>query len=90
MSNNNPSGDISNEKINAMLKMASGKLGMSPDQLKGVLSDKKATDELLNKLGGKSKFKSALESPEALEKMLNDNPKAKKMMSDLMGDKKFE
>ena len=87
MPNNNSPGDISPEKLNAMLKMASGKLGMTTDQLKSVLSDKKSTEKLLGKIGGTGKLKSALESPDNLEKLLNENPKAKKMLGELLGDK---
>lgn len=79
--------DLSPEKLNAMLKMASSKLGMSPDQLKNVLNDKNKTNELLNKIGGQSSFNQAMKNPESLEKMINENPQAKKILGDLM-DKK--
>ena len=88
MPNNNSSGEISQEKLSAMLKLASSKLGMSSDQLKAVLSDKSSTDELLNKIGGKKSFDKAMNNPQSLEKLINDNPKAKKMLSDLMGGEK--
>jgi predicted component of type VI protein secretion system len=84
MSNNNFSGDISPEKLNTLMKMASSKLGMTTDQLKTVLSDKKATDELLGKIGGKGKFNSTVQNPENLEKIINENPKMKKLLSELM------
>ena len=88
MPNNNDLGNISQEKMNAMLKLASSKLGMSPDQLKNVLSDKNATNQLLSQLGAKNKVDSTIKNPENLEKLLNDNPKAKKMLSDLFGGNK--
>lgn len=77
----------SQEKLNAMLKMASSKLGMSTDQLKSVLNDKNKTNELLNKIGGQNSFLQAMKNPESLEKMINENPQAKKILGDLM-DKK--
>lgn len=88
MANNFDANNISPDKIEAMLRMASNKLGMSPDQLKGVLSDKKATSDLLDQLGAKSKVEAVEKDPEALKKLINNNPKAKKMLEDLMGDKK--
>ena len=80
--------NIPPEKMEAMLKMASNRLGMTPDQLKGVLSDKNATNELLSKLGVKSKVEAVEKDPEALKKMISNNPKAKKMFDDLTGEKK--
>jgi hypothetical protein len=88
MPNNNSSGDISQEKLNAMFKMASSKLGMSTDQLKTVLSDKKSTEELLGKIGGKGKLQSALDNPQSLEKLINENPAAKKLLGQLLEDQK--
>lgn len=77
----------SQEKLNAMLKMASSKLGMSPDQLKNVLNDKNKTNELLNKIGGQNSFNQAMKNPESLEKMINENPQAKKILGDLLNKK---
>lgn len=88
MPNGNQSGNISQDELNKMLKLASSKLGMSPDQLRGVLSDKKATDDLLGRIGGQSKLDAALRNPESLEKMVSQNPKARKMLSDLLGENK--
>ena len=88
MASNNPSGNISPEKLSALLKLASNRLGMSPDQLKSVLSDKKSTEELLDKLGAKNQYEAAMKDPDSLDKMLNSNPKAKKILNDLMGDQK--
>ena len=86
MSNNNFSGNITPDKLNAILKMASGKLGMSSEQLKSVLSDKKATENLMNNIGGTDQLKNVLDNPQNLEKFLNANPKAKKLLNELLGD----
>jgi hypothetical protein len=84
--NNNP--NISPEQINAMMKLASGKLGMSPEQLKAVLSDKKSTEDLMNKIGAGNQYKSAVNNPSSFEQMINNNPQAKKLLGDLFGGQK--
>lgn len=90
MANNGNLGKFSPEMINAMLKMAGQKLGMTPEELKAAVSDPKKADELLSSLNKNNggKVKDAMTSPSALEDLLNSNPKAKKMLENLMGDKK--
>jgi len=90
MANTGNQRNISPELINTMLKMAGQKLGMTPEQLKATISDPKKTEELLSSLDKNSggKAKEAMNSSSALEELLNSNPKAKKMLEDLMGGKK--
>jgi len=88
MSINNFSGNISPEKLDALLKIASEKLGMPKDQLKAAVSNPKMASELLEKLGNKNNLKSAISNPQTLEKLLNNNPKAKEMLHGILEDKK--
>jgi len=90
MANTGNAGNISPDMINTMLKIAGQKLGMTPEQLKATISDPKKADELLSSLNKSSggKAKEAMNSSAALEDLLNSNPKAKKMLEDLMGGKK--
>ena len=83
-------GGISPEAINEMLKLASKKLGMTPEQLKSTISDPQKANILLQKLdkNNNGKVKSAVNDPKALEDLINSNPKAKKLLNDLLGDKK--
>lgn len=82
--------DFQPEAVNAMLKAASAKLGMSPAQLRAMLSDPKKSNELLNSVCGKGggQAKKALSSEKALENFLNKNPQAKKLLGELMGEKR--
>lgn len=72
------------EKIDAMLKTASAKLGMSPEQLKATITDPKKAGSLLASLTGK---KPAANNQQAIEELLNSNPKAKKLLNELLGEK---
>ncbi|HEX3026107.1 MAG TPA: hypothetical protein VHR42_02615 [Clostridia bacterium] len=87
MPNNDFNGKLSQDKLNAMLKMAGQKLGMSPQQLQSVLSDRKQSEQLISKLCGQddSQIKSAAKDPKSLEEYLKKNPRAKKMLEDLLG-----
>lgn len=76
--------NLSPETLNAMLKMAGSKLGMSPEQLKSTLTDPKKADALLCQLGLK---KPAQDNRQSIEELLNQNPRAKKMLNDLLGGK---
>ena len=76
--------NISRQQIEAMIRMASGKLNMTPEQLKSVLSDHEKTDDLLNRIGGKAVFDSAMKDPKSIEKLIRNNPQAKKIIADLM------
>lgn len=73
----------SNDQLNALLSTAGKKLGISPDQLRAALSDPKIAQSLLSDIDKKSggKFKTGDKS--ALEKMVNSNPQAKKILDDL-------
>lgn len=88
MSINNFSGNISPEKFDALLKIASEKLGMPKDQLKAAVSNPKMANELLEKLSNKNNLKSSINNPKTLEKLLNNNPKAKEMLHEILEDKK--
>lgn len=82
------------ETLDKMIKIASKKLGMTPEKLKSAVNDPKQAENLLSSLG-KNPSKSAragvdpsaLNSPAALEKLINSNPKAKKLLEELMGNK---
>ena len=88
MSETNNSGNISRQQLDAMIRMASGKLNMTPDQLKSVLADRGKTNDLLNQIGGKAVFDSAMKDPESIEKLINRNPQAKKIIADLLRGQK--
>lgn len=87
---NMDNGKLSPEAMNALIKMASGQLGMTPQQLKEMMSKPDASDQILSKLGSQkgSQVKSAMNDKQALEKMLNSNPMAKKMIEELLKNKK--
>lgn len=87
MATGNSSSNIQQEKLNALLKTASEKLGMSQGELKSVLSDKNATDDLLKKIGGANSLKNIIDHPENLQKLINNNPQAKKLLNEILGDK---
>ncbi|MDR3552271.1 MAG: hypothetical protein P4L75_04020 [Clostridia bacterium] len=82
--------DFSPEAVNAMLKMASSKLGMTPEQLKATLTDPKKANELLDSVNKKSgsHIKPSANNERTLEDLLNSNPQAKKLISELLGEKK--
>jgi hypothetical protein len=80
-------GDMSVDQLGAMIKLASGKLGISPEELRSILSDKGRTEELLSRIGGKKVFEAAMKDPDSLEKVTNDNPAAKKTLGGLFGGK---
>jgi hypothetical protein len=90
MANTGNTGNLSPEILNAMLKMAGQKLGMTTEQLRATISDPKKADELLSSLNKNSggKAKEAMGSTSAIEDLLKSNPKAKKMLENLMGGKK--
>jgi hypothetical protein len=90
MENNGIKGKFSPEMINAMLKMAGQKLGMTPEELKAAVSDPKKANELIGSLNKNNdgKAKETMPSSSALEDLLKNNPKAKKMLEDLMGGNK--
>ncbi|RPF47957.1 hypothetical protein EDD70_0765 [Hydrogenoanaerobacterium saccharovorans] len=81
MKNNSGMPNISNAQIDMMLKMASKKLGVTPDQLKSQLQ-KGDLPQGLN-AGNVQQF---LNDPKKIEELLNtDN--AKKILKDLMNGK---
>lgn len=83
-------GGISPEALNEMLKLAGKKLGMSPEQLKETITDPQKANNLLSSLDKKNpgKIKAAASDPKALEDLINSNPKAKKLLNELLGEKK--
>lgn len=81
-------GNISEDQLNAALKMASAKLGVTPEQLKKMLSDQKSAEELMNSIGAGNAYRSARINPEQIEAMLRNNPKARQLISELMEKKK--
>lgn len=80
----NGNGKPSKEDIERLLQIASKKLGITPEKLKTTLSDKKAAQDLLNRVGGE-KAKKALTDPQILQDMLKKNPEAKRFYNDLTG-----
>ena len=80
---------ISPDSLSAMLKMASKKLGISPEQLKSTLNDPKKANALLDSLDKKNNgaLKSAMSDPKTLQKMVENNPAARKLFNELMGEK---
>lgn len=82
-------GKPSQEELDALLKIASQKLGTTPEKLRVVISNPQTADELLKKIGG-SDLKAAASSPEALERLVRANPKARQLLDSILGDKKGE
>lgn len=77
------SSNISNEQLNAMLKTASKKLGISSDQLRSALSNPQKAESVLSQIDRKTGGKFNTSDTKSLEKMLRNNPKARKMFDDL-------
>ncbi len=80
----NQNGKPTKEDIERLLQIASKKLGITPEKLKTTLSDKKATQDLLGRLGGE-KAKQAVQDPQALQDLLKNNPQARKFYDDMTG-----
>jgi hypothetical protein len=78
MSNNN-----SNDQLNALLQTAGKKLGISPNALLAALSDPQKAEVLLSQIEKRSGGKISASDPSSIEKMVKDNPKAKKILDDL-------
>lgn len=91
MPNQKPQG-LSPETLNAMLKLASSKLGMTPEQLKTAVSDPKSADSLLSAIDKSSggKVRSSMSGAGSLEEFLRKNPQAKKLMDELTGNRDAE
>ena len=79
MSSNN-----SSDQLNSLLQTAGKKLGISPDVLLSALSDPKKAESLLSQIEKKTGEKIGATDQSSLEKMVKNNPKAKKMLDDLM------
>lgn len=80
--------NLSPDKMDALLKIASQKLGKNPDDLKNQLEQ----GNLNNVIGGldpklQSQITSIANNPKAIEAMLQ-NPGVASMLSGLMGGKK--
>lgn len=84
------SSNISNEQLNAMLKTASKKLGISPDNLRAALSNPEKADSVLSQIDKNSGGKFNTSDTKSLERMIMNNPKARKMFEDLARGKKSE
>lgn len=84
------SSNISNEQLNAMLKTASKKLGISPDKLREALSNPQKVDSVISQIDKKSGVKINVSDTKSLERMIMNNPKARKMFEDLAKGKKSE
>jgi hypothetical protein len=78
MSSNN-----SNDQLNVLLSTAGKKLGISPDKLRAALNDPKIAESLLSQIEDKSGGKFKTGDKGALEKMIKNNPQAKKLLDDL-------
>lgn len=77
------SSNISNEQLNAMIKAAAKKLGISSDQLRAAISNPQKAESVLSQIDKKSGGKFSTSDTKSLEKMIMNNPKAKKMFDDL-------
>lgn len=77
------SSNISNEQLNAMIKTAAKKLGVSSDQLRAALSNPQKAESVLSQIDKKSGGKFNTSDKSSLERMIMNNPKAKKMFDDL-------
>ena len=83
--NKNNSSDMNPAVVAAMLKMASGKLGTTPDKLKSQL-ESGSTDKLLSSMDSKQAqmLKQALADKKTAEKILS-SPQAQELMKKLSG-----
>jgi hypothetical protein len=72
---------MNNANMEKMLKMASGQLGMAPEELKACLS-KGDVSSIMEKMNDKDaqRLKNALNNPE-VEKMIKDSPEMKEYMN---------
>lgn len=78
------SANISSDQLNAMLNTAGKKLGISPNALRAALSDPKKAESMLSQIDKQSGGKVKATNKASLEKMVKNNPAAKKMLDDLM------
>ena len=78
--------DISPQKLDDLLKVASKKLGMDPEKIKMQLNDQEIASEIQSKTKGisNSQLKSVLNDPKTLEGILN-SPKGRKLIEELLG-----
>lgn len=72
-----------NSQLDALLKTAGKKLGVSPDALRAALTDPKKAEEMLSTIDKRTGGKLNVKDPSALENMIRNNPKAKKLFDDL-------
>ncbi|HCC00519.1 MAG TPA: hypothetical protein DEP42_04795 [Ruminococcaceae bacterium] len=77
-------GSSHNMEIEQLLKIAGKRLGMDPENLRHIISDKEKAKALLNRVGGEQ-AEQALKDPQKFQEMLKKNPKADKMFNDLTG-----
>lgn len=73
----------SNNQLDALLKTAGKKLGISPDALRQALTDPKKAEEMLSAIDKRTGGKINVKDPNSLENMIKNNPKAKKLFDDL-------
>jgi len=74
----------SNDQLGAMLETAGRKLGISPDALRAALSDPKKAQQLVGEIDRKSGGKICSGGIESLEKMVRNNPQARKIYDDII------
>ncbi len=80
--------NLSKDQIDNLLSLAAGKLGLSPEALRGKL-EAGSLDEVIGRAEqqtGASKLSQLLGNPQAIEQLLK-TPQAQKLISQLMGGK---
>lgn len=80
MSNKNGGQD---DQLSMLLNTAGKKLGISPESLRAALSDPKLAESVLGQIDKNSGGKLKMTSKESLEKMVKNNPQAKKLYDEL-------
>jgi len=77
--------NLSDEKVNALLKMAAAKLGKNPEELKSQLQSG-SLDNLNLSPDASKQVQNFLNNPKAREELLA-NPNVKNMLANMMGKK---
>lgn len=73
----------SNDQLNALLKTAGKKLGISPDALRAALSNPEKAETMLSQIDKRTGGKISGADAGSIENMIKNNPKAKKIFDDL-------
>lgn len=74
----------SENKLDALLKTAGEKLGISPEALRAALNDPQKAEQIISGINKKAGDGINSESTRSLENMINKNPKARKLYDDIM------